>query len=214
MVQDVNPPRRYESSRRQEQARASRAAMLDAARGLFLEHRYAGTSLPMVAEAAGVSLQYVYKVFANKAGLVKALFDFAIAGDDEPVAVEERASIAAVRAEQDPRRKLELYGQHMAAVGPRIMPILLVVRDAAASDTAAAELWAQLQDERLTGMSRFAADLHVARHLREGLSRTEARDVLWLHNSLEVWDLLVTQRGWSAKRYGRWVSHQLSAALL
>lgn len=188
--------------------------MLDAAHGLFLEHRYAGTSLPMVAEAAGVSLQYVYKVFANKAGVVKALFDVAIAGDDEPVAVEERASIAAVRAEQDPRRKLELYGQHMAAVGPRIMPILLLVRDAAASDTAAAALWAQLQDERLTGMSRFAADLHAAGHLREGLSRTEARDVLWLYNSLEVWDLLVTQRGWSPKRYSKWVSHQLAAALI
>jgi AcrR family transcriptional regulator len=214
MVQDVNPSRRYESSRRQDQARASRAAMLDAARALFLEHRYAGTSLPMVAEAAGVSLQYVYKVFANKAGLVKGLFDVAIAGDDEPVAVEERASIAAVRAEPDPRRKFELYGQHMATVGPRIMPILLVVRDAAASDTAAGELWMQMQGERLTGMARFAADLHRAGHLRDGVSRNEARDVLWMHNSLEVWDLLVSQRGWSAPRYGKWISRQLAAALL
>jgi AcrR family transcriptional regulator len=214
MVQDVNRPRRYESTRRQEQARASRAAMLEAARALFLSHRYAGTSLPMVAEAAGVSLQYVYKVFGNKAGLVKALFDVAIAGDDEPLAVEERASIVAVRAEQDPGRKLELYGQHMASVGPRIMPILLVVRDAAASDPAAADLWAQLQDERLTGMSHLAAELHNAGHLRHGVSRSEARDVLWTHNSLEVWDLLVTQRGWSAKRYGKWISHQLVAALL
>jgi AcrR family transcriptional regulator len=211
---DVNPRRSYESSRRQEQARASRAAMLGAAHQLFLAHRFAGTTLPMVAEAAGVSVQYLYKVFGNKAGLVKAVFDVAIAGDDEPVALQDREDLTAVRTETDPRRKLELYGQHMASIGPRTMPVLLVVRDAAASDAAAAEVWAQLQAERLHGMTMFADDLHNHGHLREGVTREEARDVLWLHNSLEVWDLLVTQRGWTPKRYGDWIAHQLIAALL
>jgi AcrR family transcriptional regulator len=210
----VNPRRNYESSRRQEQARASRAAMLEAARDLFLAHRFAGTTLPMVAEAAGVSVQYVYKVFGNKAGLVKAVFDVAIAGDDEPVAIQDREDVTAVRTETNPRRKLELYGRHMASIGPRTMPILLVVRDAAAGDDAAGVVWAQLQAERLHGMTMFADDLHSHAHLRKGISRDEARDVLWLHNSLEVWDLLVTQRGWTPKRYGDWLAHQLIAALL
>jgi AcrR family transcriptional regulator len=214
MPTEVNPARRYESRRRDEQARASRRAMLDAAGDLFLEKGFAGTTLPMVAAAAGVSLQYVYKMFGNKAGLVKALFDVSIAGDDEPVAVRDRAAISAVRAEPDPKRKLELYGQHMVSVAPRIMPLLLIVRDAAASDRAAAELWAVLQAERLTGMTHFADELHRGGHLRQGVSRTEARDVLWVHNSLEIWDLLVTQRGWAPRRYGRWITQQLVAALL
>lgn len=214
MDDDVNPRRSYESSRRQEQARASRAAMLEAARELFLAHRFAGTTLPRVAEAAGVSVQYVYKVFGNKAGLVKAVFDVAIAGDDEPIAIQDREDITAVRTETDPRRKLELYGRHMASIGPRTMPILLVVRDAAAGDDAAGVVWAQLQAERLHGMTMFADDLHGHGHLRKSVNRDEARDVLWLHNSLEVWDLLVTQRGWTPKRYGDWLSHQLIAALL
>jgi AcrR family transcriptional regulator len=214
LVADVNPRRSYESTRRQEQARASRAAMLEAARDLFLRHRFAGTTLPMVADAAGVSVQYVYKVFGNKAGLVKAVFDVAIAGDDEPIAIQDREDLMAVRTETDPRRKLELYGRHMASIGPRTMPVLLVVRDAAASDDGAASVWAQLQAERLQGMTMFADDLHRHGHLREGVSPKEARDVLWLHNSLEVWDLLVTQRGWSPKRYGAWLAHQLAAALL
>jgi AcrR family transcriptional regulator len=212
MVESVN--RSYDSPARDARAHASRAAMLGAARDLFLAHRYAGTTLPMVAEAAGVSLPYVYKVFGNKAGLVKALFDVAIAGDDEPVAVRDRASILAVREEPDPLRKLALYGRHMATAGPRIMPSLLVVRDAAASDSAAAELWADLQAERLTGMAAFAGELATAGHLRDGVSRNEARDVLWAHNSLELWDLLVTQRGWSHSRFGTWLGQQLTAALL
>jgi hypothetical protein len=38
--------------------------------------------------------------------------------------------------------------------------------------------------------------------------------VLWTHNSVELWDLLVRQRGWADKRFGRWVGEQLVAALL
>jgi AcrR family transcriptional regulator len=214
MSDDVKPTRRYEGARRQEQARQTRRAMLTAARDLFLERRFAGTTLAMVADAAGVSVQNVYKVFGNKAGLVKAVFDVSIAGDDEPVAVRDRESISAVRAEPDPGRKLLLYGRHLAGVGPRIMPLLLVVRDAAATDEAAAEAWAVLQDERLTGMGLFADALSRDGHLRPGVSRDEARDVLWAHNSLELWDLLVTQRGWAADQYGQWIGRQLAAALL
>jgi hypothetical protein len=94
------------------------------------------------------------------------------------------------------------------------MPILLVVRDAAANDVGAADLWADLQAERLAGMTAFAEELHAAGHLRAGVSRHEARDVLWVHNSLELWDLLVVQRGWTPKRLGAWIGDQLAAALL
>ena len=41
-----------------------------------------------------------------------------------------------------------------------------------------------------------------------------ARDVLWTMNSVEVWDLLVNERGWPVERYGAWVGEQLIAALL
>jgi AcrR family transcriptional regulator len=206
--------RPYDARRRQAQALETRRAMLDAARALFLEHGYVGTALPAVADAAGVSVQNVYKVFGNKAGLVKAVFDVAVAGDDEPLPLMQREMVAQVRAEPDPRRKLALYGQHMARTAPRIMPILLLVRDAAAGDPSAAELWAILQEERLTGMGRFAKDLRDEGHLREGVTRDEARDVLWTHNSLEVWDLLVRQRRWSLPRYGRFLAQQMAAALL
>jgi hypothetical protein len=42
----------------------------------------------------------------------------------------------------------------------------------------------------------------------------EARDVLWTYNSAELFQLLVVERRWSAKRYGRWVADALTAALL
>jgi AcrR family transcriptional regulator len=214
MSPDVKPVRRYDSSRRQEQARHNRSAILEAARRMFLERGFAGTTMPGIAAAAGVSVQTVYKAFANKPGLAKAVFDVAIAGDDEPVPMTERASLRRVRDEPDPRRQLELYGEHLAAVAPRHVPIQLVILSAAATDPEAGKVWRELQAERLRGMSLFARSLHAAGHLRSGVSATEARDVLWTYNSAELFQLLVIERGWSPGRYGRWVAAALTAALL
>lgn len=206
--------RAYNSERRQEQARQTRRAVLDAARELFLEVGYAATTVPSVAARAGVSVETVYKTFGNKPGLAKAVFDVAIVGDDEPVPLLQREFVRRNLAEPDPRKKLLVYGDHLAQVAPRIGPIQLIVRAAAVADPGAADVWQQLQAERLTGMTAFARHLHDGGYLRAGVSMPEARDVLWTYNSVEIWDLLVNERGWANKRYGRWVGRQLVTALL
>ena len=214
MSSPVKPRRRYDSSGRQAQARRNRRAAIDAAHSLFLERGFAATTMPAIAEAAGVSVQTVYKAFGTKARLAKAVFDVAMAGDDEPVAILERPLLARVRAEPDPRRLFQLYGQFLAVVAPRHVPVQLVIRDAAGSDTEARTVWAELQTERLRGMSMFARTLHEAGHLRVGVSVAEARDVLWTYNSAELFQLLVIERSWSPKRYGRWIGDALTAALV
>ena len=157
MSSDVKPPRRrYDASGRRRQAIQHRWAMLQAARRLFLERGYAATTMPAVAAAAEVSVQSVYKAFGNKPALLKAVFDVAMAGDDEPVPMLQRAALGRVRDEPDPRRKLALYGDFVAEVSPRHVPIQLLARAAAATDPEAAGVWEQLQAERLTGMTIFA----------------------------------------------------------
>jgi AcrR family transcriptional regulator len=214
MARPVKPSRRYDASRRQEQARETRQAVLAAARERFLEQGYARTTIAAVAAQAGVSVETVYKAFGNKPGLAKALFDVAIVGDDEPVPMLQREFVRRNVAEPDPRQKLLAYGEHLAEVHPRACPVQLVVRDAAATDPGAAEVWEQLQAERLAGMTVFARHLHEGGHLRRGVSVEEARDVLWTYNSVELWELLVQRRRWSYERFGRWVGQQLVAALL
>jgi AcrR family transcriptional regulator len=214
MSQAVNPRRSYDARRRRDQARATRRALLDAAHSAFLADGYAGTTMASVAGAVGVSVETVYKAFGNKPGLVKAVFDVAVVGDDEPIPMLQREFVRRNIAEPDPCRKLLDYGTHVGEVSPRTCPLLLIVRDAAAADPAAAELWERLQRERLVGMTVFADHLADGGHLRSDVTREEARDVLWTHNSAELWDLLVRQRGWSDERFGRWVGRQLVAALL
>jgi hypothetical protein len=159
-------------------------------------------------------VETVYKAFGNKPGLVKTLFDVAIVGDDEPIPLMQREFVMRNMAEPDPRQKLIAYGEHLAQTLPRAGPIQLVVRDAAATDAGAAQVWNQLDAERLAGMTAFAGHLFQGGYLRDGVSMEEARDVLWTHNSVEVWDLLVNRRGWSNERFGRWVGQQLITALL
>src|ERR1700741_3223955 len=101
--------------------------MLARARELFVERGFAATGMAEVAAASGVSVKNLYKVFGNKVGLAKAVFDVAIAGDDQPIPMVERASISRVRDEPDPRRKMQLYGEHLALVAPRHVPLQLVI---------------------------------------------------------------------------------------
>ena len=80
------PPRRaYNAERRREAAHRNRAAVLEACRDLLFRDGYQATTIRAVAERAGVSTETVYKTFGGKPGLVKALWDVTLAGDDEQI---------------------------------------------------------------------------------------------------------------------------------
>ena len=137
-----------------------------------------------------------------------------MAGDDEPLPMLQRASLGRVRDEPDPRKRFRLYGEFLAEVAPRHVPVQLVIREAASSDPEAQAVWAELQTERLKRMTIFANALHDERSLRPGISASEARDMLWTYNSAELYQLLGLDRGWSPQRYGRWSADALIAALV
>jgi AcrR family transcriptional regulator len=214
MSRAVKSTRSYDASRRQAQARQTRAAILDEARRSFLANGYAGTTVAAIGAAVGVSVETVYKAFGNKAGLLKAMFDVAIVGDDEPVPLQQREMVARIEAEPDGRRKLQMYGRGYAERAERAVPVQLLVRDAAASDTGARAVLEQLNAERLAGMTAFSTHLHEAKVLRKGVRPADALDTLWLFTSPEVYERLVLERGWSPRRFGTWIGQQLAAALL
>src|SRR3954452_15446414 len=209
---DPPPGRRYDSSRRTAHARQNRAAVLQAARRRFLDRGYAGTTLAEVAADAGVSVETVYKTFSSKAGLLKALFDTSVAGDDEATPMEDRDLIRGIVEEPDARRKVERYFDHLAVAMPRSAPIQLLARDAAAADTAAADVWREIRQETLAAMTMFGRNLADTGRLK--VSAKEARDVLWTYHAPELYELLVIERGWSAKRYARFAATAVIAALV
>jgi hypothetical protein len=99
-------------------------------------------------------------------------------------------------------------------VAPQGAPILLLVRAAAATDLAMAELLAEADRQRWDRMRHNAVRLAAAGGIREGVSLDEAADVMWTVTSIEMYDLLVRQRRWPIDRYGRFVAETIAAALL
>jgi AcrR family transcriptional regulator len=214
MPRSVKGPRKYDSSGRQAQARQARARVLAAARVRFLEQGYGASTVPAIAEEAGVSVETVYKAFGNKAGLLKAVCDVAIVGDDEPLPLNQRDPVLALRAEPDPRQKIRMWSELYVTLAARAVPLFLLARGAAANDPAAADVWLQGLDGRRSGMAEFAHHLAEGDHLRADIDEEEAADVLWALNSPELWELLVLRRGWSPDRFGNWIADVAIESLL
>jgi AcrR family transcriptional regulator len=216
MSEGVKPRRRYDTTRRQAQAAQTRQDILAAARQVFLEHGYTGATLAGIAQTAGVVVETIYRAFGSKAGLFKAVVEAAVAGGAARAAVpvEQRPAIQAVIEETDPRRQLELYAATQPGIHARLGPLFRLLAAAAAADPPLAEVWTQLEDQRLNGLRRFVQLLADRGVLAHGLSVEDARDVLWTLTSHAVHDLLVVQRGWSTERYRDWLATSLANALL
>lgn len=206
--------RRYDASRRQEHASANRRTMLDAAIELLVERGYGETTLALVAERAGVAAPTAYKAFGNKPGMVKAAFDYAAAGDNEPTPIYQRERATRILSEPNPVQKLKIYTDGLLGTLTRSARLQLIARAAAEVDPEMAEIWEHMTSRRLIGMGVIATNLAEGGHLRRGLSNRAAQDILWAYTSPELYQLLVLTRGWSGPRYRDWIFRSLVDALL
>jgi AcrR family transcriptional regulator len=205
--------RSYDASRRREQARARRLAVVLAARDLFERDGFRPTTIAAIAARAGVSAESVYKGFGTKAALAKAVFDLVIAGDDQPVPVAGRPAVQAVRGEPDVRRKIAMFAEGLAQRQARSAGVQILIRDGRHVDDSLAPVWAKLTDEGLAGMTMLGRHLLETGQLRDGISFEEVRDVLWNYLTIDTYERLVLTRGWPLDRYSQWLARTITSAL-
>lgn len=211
MTHPVNTRRRYDASGRREAAGRRRERVLQAAADHFLRLGYAATTVAAVAAAAGVSPETVYKAYGGKAGLVHALRDQALQGAG-PVSAESRSD--ALRALTDPRAVIAGWARLATEVAPRVTPVLLLVRDASATDPTMREVHDEMEVARWERMTDNARHLAEGGHLRTGVDVAAAADVMFAVSAPEMFEMLVLRRGWSLERYASYVEATLVAALL
>ncbi len=214
MAEAVKRARPYDSPRRRQQAAATRRAILEAAQRLFEAQGYAATSVPAIAEEAGVALKTVYVVFETKARLLRVLWDERLSGDEAVLPVTERAWYRNVLDEPDAERKLRLVASQASAVKTRSGALMEVIRNAASVDAEIARLWNDIQT-KLHDVSRCIVEqLHEKDALASGLHVATATDILWTLNHPSVWQLLVGERGWTAGQYEQWLGDIFCSQLL
>ncbi len=206
------PNRRYDSTWRQAQARQTREALLDAARNRFLAEGFAATTVAVIASDVGVSVDTIYKAFGGKPGLVRAICAHALAGEG-PVPAETRSD-ALHSSETDPRAIIRGWGALASEVAPRVVPILLLIRDAAIADPLMAELQADMDRQRLERMTHNARKLADGGHLARGLTAEHAGEIMWTYSSPQFYELLVLIRGWPLPRFTAFIADAMIAALL
>src|SRR5919202_1474396 len=106
MAEPVTTKRRCESPPRRGRAAATPREIPEAAQRLFERQGYAATTMAAIAAEARVALKTVYVAFETKSGVLRALWNMLLRGDEGDAPVAERAWYREVLEEPDPERQL------------------------------------------------------------------------------------------------------------
>jgi AcrR family transcriptional regulator len=209
-MDDVKSPR----TRRAQRAAATRRRVVEAASRLFVERGYRSTTIEAVAAAADVSVETIYKRFGNKAGLLKAAREVAVAGAPEPeefftfpAAPVDEAISAASGQEARLRTLSELSSRRME----RLAPFHRMLRNAGTGDAELADFVAKdhaARRESQRANIRFIAEVGPLR-----LDVDEAAGTYSALANPDVYLMLIDQFGWTADEYRAWLADSVTRLL-
>jgi len=214
MAKPFSTRRKYDSSRRQAQAQETRRQVAEAARALFIERGYNGTTIDAIAQAAGVASETVYAIFGSKRKILWHLMDISIGGDDQPLRLIDRPEPQLVLHLADPAQQIALFSNGITQILARAAPVIEVLRSAAKNDHEIAGLLQRMLAERKQNMTTFVEHIAANNGLRAGLDIPGAADLVWTITSPEVFLLLTRDRQYSQEQYSAWLQSTLSRLLL
>lgn len=191
------------------------AKIAQAATALFCTQGYVDTTMAMIAAAAGVSVQTLYLRHGSKAAILAAALDVAIAGDAEPVALQERSDDFYVRAlaEPDAARAIAIWARGARSICDRTHRLYDAIRSAAA-DPEVAEVLDKNRNDRSAGHRVFAEAFPTKQRYDTQVSVQRAADLLYALGTEDAYLLFVVDRGWSADEWERWVIDTVSTQVL
>jgi AcrR family transcriptional regulator len=175
-------------------SRATRTALLAAARALLEESGFEALTMGAVAERAGVTRRAVYLHFASRATLVDELFDFV----SEAEGLAESA--APVWAASDSASALEHWAAHLARFHPQVIELTRAAERLHGNDPGAARHRNRYMREQLAASRRLAAWLERERKLAAPWTIETAADMLFALISTDLLERLLVERGWSQER--------------
>ena len=136
----------------------------------------------------------------------------AISGTSQAVPAEERDYVQPIRDAGDAGTKIAIYASAMRAIAGRLAPVLSIIQQAALAEPELAVLWTEIAQRRAANMRRFVADLAAVAQLR--VDPGDAADIVWATNAPELYQLLVSQQGWSPERYEHFLADAWRRLLL
>jgi AcrR family transcriptional regulator len=188
--------------------------VLEVARREFMTAGYHGTTIAALAAKADVSPQTIYNTVGGKAALLKAVYDVLLAGDDEPVPMNDRPEIQRVMAQRSTAAALRAYAGVSRLICERVGPLLgVVLSEGAGADRELDAFVTRTDQERRIGNTGLVTHLAQRFGLPIGLSQQRAIDHVWTLTAPEVADRLIRRCGWSLDEYEQWLAHALVTGL-
>jgi AcrR family transcriptional regulator len=182
---------------------------------VLVERGYAGAPMASFAEAAGVSVETVYKGFGTKVELVRQVLGTAVVGDDEPVALIDRPEMRTALSRASGTEILNAFVAVSLGILRRVGLLLgTVLASGRAGEPELQEIVQVAGDQRYADLRRVVEAVAATGDLREGLDVERATDMMWSVGSAEVYAQLTTDRGWTMDEYEGWLRDTLAAMLL
>jgi AcrR family transcriptional regulator len=187
----------------------TRARLLDAARRLLVARGYHGVTIDEIAREAGVSRQAVYAYhFGSKSEFLIALL----------VHVEAVEGIAdLLRPSDNAESGIDALREAVMASAEfdrRVHDVATMLLAARRSDDAAAATWADRMARKRAAIGRLVSRLAEEGDLRPDWTAEEAADLVYALLSSQVFDVLVSERGWSVDDYAARIWRTLASAIV
>jgi AcrR family transcriptional regulator len=187
----------------------TRARLLDGARRLLVERGYHGVTIDEIAKEAGVSRQAVYAYhFGSKSEFLIALL----------VHVEAVEGVAELlRPSDDAESGIDALREAVTASAEferRVHDIATMLLAARRSDDAAAATWVDRMARKRAGIGRLVSRLAEEGDLQPGWTAEDAADFAYALLSSQVFDVLVSERGWSVDEYAARIWRALASAIV
>ncbi len=198
-------------SARRERANATRQRILTAAYDLFAMHGYTTTTMPEVADAAGVAVQTVYLVFRTKAALLEQVYAAAVLGADQVRPMDAEWFGHAI-SQSDPARSLAAVLDGILEIAARLAPLAATMETVGDEEVRA--LHAEKESLRRALHRRYIEHLHQLGALSTDLAVDQATDLLLGLASPALYQQMVTDYGWPPQQWSAHLNDLLTCSLL
>ncbi len=192
---------------RNSRSRRTETEILDAAWDLIAE-RGAEISVAEIAKNAGVSRQAVYLHFNSRGGLLMQLVKRA----DDRLAIKEQFFEALDHP--DPATRFDLALTAWFNFVPKIITVARDLVRLRATDQEAAAAWEDRMSDLRSWLRTLMTSIKNDDALKAPWTPSDAADYVWAITSVQVWDLLVTDRRWPKRKTASVIKDALHGTLL
>lgn len=200
--------RRYTSEARTQSALETRQRILAAAAILFARKGIDRVTIDDIGRKARVAASTVYAIFKSKDGILRGLMERSLFGRQFQEAQKLLVGVT------DPVALIELTSRVSRAIYESESSDLGLLRRASGFSTALRKMEEEFERIRYEKQSARLDMLFASGKARAGLSLEEARRILWMYTSRDVYRMLVHDGGWTPDRYQQWLSRTLVEALV